>query len=307
MSDLLDRRFLVVIGKGGVGKTTVSAALAVAAAKRGKRVLVAMCNSKERLSHLLEVQPIGEHVVNVLPRIDAVNMTPSAALEEYGLIVLKVRVLYKAIFENRIVSSFLRGVPGLEAWSMLGKAYFHATIPRDDGRPQYDLVILDAPATGHGLDMLRVPKVIMDVAPPGLLRREAENAWTLFSDAKRSGLVLVTLPEDMPTNETIELHAAITQELKLPVAKIVVNGVYPPLFPATDRSAFEALPAALPAGSPIRSLAASSRARVLREAVQATSLARLAAELPVARVELPYLFVPEFRRAAVEALAAAFG
>ncbi len=307
MSDLLDRRFIVVIGKGGVGKTSVSAALALAAAKRGKRVLVAMCNANERLSHMLEVPAIGERVVNVLPRIDAVNMTPASALEEYGMLVLKVRTLYKAIFENRIVSSFLRGVPGLEAWSMLGKAYYHATSARDDGRPQYDLVILDAPATGHGLDMLRVPKVIMDVAPPGLLRREAEKAWTLFGDEVHAALVLVTLPEDMPTNETIELHAAITRDMKLPVAQVVINGVFPRLFPAADREVYEALPAALPAGSELTSLAASSRARVLREAVQAVSLARLAAELPVPRVELPYLFVPEFRRSAVEALAAAFG
>lgn len=306
MSDLLDRRFIVVIGKGGVGKTSVSAALALAAARRGKRVLVAMCNANERLSHMLEVPPIGEQVVHVLPGIDAVNMTPASALEEYGMLVLKVRTLYKAIFENRIVASFLRGVPGLEAWSMLGKAYYHATVPRDDGRPQYDLVILDAPATGHGLDMLRVPKVIMDVAPPGLLRREAEKAWTLFGDPVLAGLVVVTLPEDMPTSETIELCAAITNDLELPVAQIVVNGVYPPLFPAADRDAYEALPGLLPAASPLTSLAASSRARVLREAVQAASVARLARELTVPRVELPYLFVPEFRRAAVEALAAAF-
>ncbi len=307
MSDLLDRRFLLVIGKGGVGKTTVSAALALAAARRGKRVLVAMCNTRERLSHLLEVPPIGEDVVGVLPHIDAVNMTPASALEEYGMIVLKVRTLYKAIFENRVVASFLRGVPGIEAWSMLGKAYFHATIPRDDGRPQYDLVILDAPATGHGLDMLRVPRVIMDVAPPGLLRREAERAWALFEDPVRSGIVLVTLPEDMPTNETIELHAAITRELRLPVAKIVVNGVFPRLFPDAERATLAGLPAALPAGSPLTSLAASARARALREAVQEESLARLAAALPVSRVELPYLFVPEFRRPSVEALADALG
>ena len=307
MTDLLDRRFLLVIGKGGVGKTSVSAALALAAARRGKRVLVAMCNTRERLSQLLEVPPVGEQVVHVLPRIDAVNMTPASALEEYGMIVLKVRTLYKAIFENRIVASFLRGVPGLEAWSMLGKAYFHATIPRDDGRPQYDLVILDAPATGHGLDMLRVPRVIMDVAPPGLLRREAERAWALFEDPTRAGLVLVTLPEDMPTNETLELHRTITRELRLPVAKVIVNGVFPRLFPATERETWAALPAALPGGSPLTSLAASARARALREAVQEESLARLAAELPVPRVELPYLFVPEFRRASVEALADALG
>jgi anion-transporting ArsA/GET3 family ATPase len=147
----------------------------------------------------------------------------------------------------------------------------------------------------------------MDVAPPGLLRREAERAWALFEDPTRAGLVLVTLPEDMPTNETLELHRTITRELRLPVAKVIVNGVFPRIFPSAERETWAALPAALPVGSPLTSLAASARARALREAVQEESLARLAAELPVSRVELPYLFVPEFRRASVEALADALG
>lgn len=305
MPNVHDLRFLFVVGKGGVGKTTTAAAIALAAAKRGKRVLLCMCNAKERLSHLLEVGPIGPDVVSILPRIDAVNMTPAAALEEYGMLVLKVRALYKAIFENRIVASFLRGVPGIEAWSMLGKAYFHATTPRADGSAQYDLVIFDAPATGHGLDMLRVPRVLVEIAPPGLLRREAENALRLFQDPKRAGVVIVTLPEDMPTNETIELHRALVSELHLPVARLVVNGVLPPLFAPGERDAFDALPSRLPAGSPLVSIAQAARARSMRERVQAQSLARLEKELPIPRTELPYLFVPEFRRASVEALAAA--
>ena len=102
MTDLYGKRFVIVTGKGGVGKTTVTAALALSAARRGKTVLVAMCNEKERLSRLLGSEPVGPKVAPVAPRIDAVNMTPDAALEEYGMMVLKIRAVYRAIFENRV-------------------------------------------------------------------------------------------------------------------------------------------------------------------------------------------------------------
>lgn len=304
--ELSDRRFLFVVGKGGVGKTTTSAAIALAAARRGKRVLIAMCNASERLSDLLEVDPIDDKVRTVAPNVDAVNMNPATALQEYGMMILKVKTLYKAIFENRFIRAFLRGTPGIEAWSMLGKAYYHATQPGEDGRPEYDLVIVDAPATGHSLDMLRVPQVIVNVAPPGLLRREAEGALALFKDAKRAGVVLVTLPEDMPANETIELHQALTEELELPVANLVVNRKLPTLFRAKDRATFAGLPDALPAASPLESLALAGRARILREQVQRASLALLEDSVPVPRVDLPHLFGSEFRRAAVESLSRAF-
>ncbi len=277
MSSLFDLDFVFVVGKGGVGKTTVSAALALAAARRGKRVLVAMCNAKERLSYLLEVDPIGPRNQPVLPGIEAVNMVPEVALAEYGLMVLKVKSLYSAIFENRIVAAFLRGTPGIEAWSMLGKAYFH-TKEIVDKRRRYDLVILDAPSTGHGLDMLRVPQVIVDVAPPGLLRREAESALSLFRDPERAGVVLVTIAEDMPVNESIELHAAITGELGLPVAKIVINGVLPRLFEPAEREMFVALDARLAEASALHPLALASRARVVRERLQEESIERLGSE-----------------------------
>jgi anion-transporting ArsA/GET3 family ATPase len=306
-NDLLDRRFVFVVGKGGVGKTTVSAALALAAARHGKRVLVAMCNAKERLSQLFEVAPIDHDNREVAPRIDAVNMTPDAALEEYGMMILRVRALYRAVFENKFARAFLRGTPGIDAWSMLGKAYFHAMRDTtDDGHPRYDLVILDSPATGHGLDMLRVPKVIVDVAPPGLLRREAEAALELFQDRRRAGVVAVTLAEDMPVNETLELNAALRDELGLPVVRLVVNRVVPRLFDAEERPVFEGLPAQLREGSPLAPLAAAGHVRAVRERVQAESLAVLTERMQVPRTELPRLFVPEFGRAEVEALSRAF-
>src|SRR5579872_4753182 len=191
-------RFLVVAGKGGVGKTTVCAAEALSLAGEGKRVLVAMCNAKERLSTMLGSDLIGSDVSLVSKNVWAVNMDPEKALEEYGMLTLKVRAVYKAVFDNRYTRSFFRAVPGIHDWSLLGKAWWHTTERNEDGSSKYDVVILDAPATGHGLDMLRVPKVIVDLVPPGLLRRDAERAWKMFQVPARSGVMLVTLPEEMP-------------------------------------------------------------------------------------------------------------
>jgi anion-transporting ArsA/GET3 family ATPase len=307
MPDLFDRDFLFVTGKGGVGKTTVSAALALAASRRGKRVLVAMCNAKERLSHLLEVDAVGTRNMEIGENLEAVNMTPTVALEEYGMMVLKVRSVYKAIFENRFVAAVLRGTPGIEAWSMLGKAYFHTNEQLEDGRPRYDLVIVDGPATGHALDMLRVPQVICDVAPPGLLRNEAEKALELFQDAERSAAVLVTLPEDMPANETIELHAALEDEIRMPVGALIVNAVLPKLFKSKERGPIASLPSKIDDGSPAHSLVMAGRQRALREGMQQEAIAKLKQSLPeLPRTILPMLHVPEFRRSAVESLAESF-
>lgn len=304
---LLGHRFLFVVGKGGVGKTTVGTAIAVAAAAKGKRVLLAMCNAKERVSALLGVPPVGSHNVRVLPNLDVVNMVPREALEEYGLMVLRSRTLFKAVFESNVVSALLRGTPGIEAWSMLGKAYFHTKEVASDGRPRYDLVIVDAPATGHGLEMLRVPKIITDVAPPGLLRREAEEAVALFRDPERAGVVVVTLAEEMPVQETIELHGVLRTELVLPVKLLVVNQVLPRLFQPEERDAVEALPEALAESSPLRPLAVAGRARAAREQIQEESLRRLSERLPgLSRVTLPLLFSAELGRAQVESLAEAF-
>ena len=305
MSDLLDQKLLFVTGKGGVGKTTVSAALALAAVARDKRVLLAMCNAKERLSHMLEVAPIGPHNQAVMPGLDAVNMVPSAALKEYGLMILRVKALYRAVFENRIVTAFLRGIPGLEAWTMLGKAFFHTTETLPDGRPVYDLVIVDGPATGHALDMLRVPQVLAELAPAGLLRREAVRARELLTDRDQASIVLVTLPEDMPTNETIELHDTLTNELQLPVSQLYINGVLPRIFDEGQGTLLDGLTATLPTTTPLGPWLAAGRRRAAREVNQADCIARLGQQLPMPQLQLPRLFVADFRQQAVQTLAMA--
>jgi anion-transporting ArsA/GET3 family ATPase len=296
VDELGRRRFLFITGKGGVGKTTFSAALAVALAARGKRVLVALCNTKERLSALMGTGPIGDEIIPVADNVWAVNISPEKGLTEYGEMVLKVRAVAHAVFDNRYTKAFFRAVPGLYEWAMLGKAWFHTTELLEDGRPRFDVVLLDAPATGHGVDMLRVPKVILDVVPPGVLRRDAEAAWAMFQDPVQSGVVVVTLPEEMPAQETIELVNEIQRELVLPVLRLVVNGILPPLFSPEERDALAADERLLEIDAPMQAAGTAASAlvagarRAVRERVQAESLARLAKEIDLPRVDLPFLF-----------------
>lgn len=281
------RRFLFVTGKGGVGKTAVSAALAVSLAESGRRVLLTSCDMKERFSTLFEKPALSTEIRELGERIWGVKLEAEAALREYGGMVLKSEKLFDAVFDNRYTHGFFAGVPGLYEWAMLGKAWFHTTEKLPDGSNRFDVILFDAPATGHGLDMLRVPKVIVDVVPPGLLRQEAERAWKMFQDPKVSGIVVVTLPEDMPTNETIELVDALDNELSLPIARLVVNAVTEPMFSAAERAELLKDRRIDRSQAGDEAIAAGVR-RAIRERVEADALEKLG-RLGKPQVQLPLL------------------
>jgi anion-transporting ArsA/GET3 family ATPase len=280
------RRFLFVTGKGGVGKSTVCAALAASLAAEGKRVLVAVTGAKERLSTLLGGPPLDTSVREIVPRVFGVRLSAEVAIREYGHLKLKSRALADALFENRYVQGFFAGAPGLKEWALLGKAWYHST-EVVDGKPRFDCVLFDAPATGHGLDMLRVPKVLVELSPPGLLRTDAERAWRMLQDPSESGVVIVAIPEELPVNETEELVRAVRGELSLPVAALVVNAVRSELFGAADREKLYELRSRLPLpeGPGVSALSAGIR-RAVRERVQADCRVRLSA-LGLPEVALP--------------------
>lgn len=286
MQALDQRRFLFITGKGGVGKTTVTAALAVALAKRGKRVLITATDAKERISSLFDVQPLGPDISRIADNVFGVRITPERALREYGEMILKSRTVYNAVFDNKYVRSFFAAVPGLYEWAVLGKAWFHSTEQLPDGSQRFDVVLFDAPATGHGLDMLRVPKVIVEIVPPGILRRDAERAWKMFRNPDESGVVVVTIPEDMPTNETLDLAGTLKEELGLPLAQLVINAVLDPLFSEEEQKAL-LQPRDLDRSRPGDEAVACGVRRSIRERVQAESLERLrAVDAPVTRLPL---------------------
>lgn len=291
---IFDLRLAVVAGKGGVGRTTVSAALALAASRRGKRVLLCQTKSKGRLSTLFGVGEIGTELTRVGDNLWAVNMTPRAALREYGAMVLHSEFVAKQVLENKVSRAFLKAVPGLEEYSMLGKVWFHTTEVEDGGRPRWDLVVMDGPATGHLITMLMIPQSILDAVPEGPLTRPAAATLALLRDPARAAMVIVTLAEDLPSNEAIELAARQSETVKMPLGPLVVNQLYPPRFvTGPSARAVESLPE--DAGDPeLQPLVVAARTAQRRRALNEHYLERLRRDLPLPQVQLPYLFSPGF-------------
>jgi anion-transporting ArsA/GET3 family ATPase len=301
---VFDRRLVVVGGKGGVGRTTVAAALALAAARRGRRVLLAQSKSKERLSSLLGGPPVGTEIVRVRDNLEAVNVYPDAALREYGLMVLRSALVYRAVFENRLSRAFIRAIPGVDDYSILGKVWYHTT-EEDRGRPRYDMVIFDGPATGHVVTLLQIPQAILDAVPEGPLTRDASSARELLRDAGRTAMLLVTLAEEMPTNETIELAARLRERVGIALGPLVINQLYPPRFVAGPSArALDALPesAGDDAGDPLGPMLHRARIAMRRRRMNDVYLERLGAQLSLPQVQLPYLFAPRFGAAETEDL-----
>src|SRR5260370_3613214 len=166
---LLDRRLVIVTGKGGSGKSTLSAALALASARLGKKTLVCEVVARERVSELFGRPPSGTQIRQLLPNLYSVHVRPREAMREYALMTLKYETLYKLAFENAAARYFLTAAPSLAEIVMLGKVWWHATYDMDRGRPRWDLVVLAAPATGHALTFLRVPTLFPRRWPAGPL------------------------------------------------------------------------------------------------------------------------------------------
>jgi anion-transporting ArsA/GET3 family ATPase len=278
-----ERRFLFVTGKGGVGKTTLAASLARAKSDAGQSVLLAVTDKLAYRELLPGVRFESDPIAHV-GGLHTVHIRADAALKEYGRLLIKPRLARQALFDNRYVQGFLTALPGLPQWAVLGKAWYHTTEKVGD-RPRFDCVIFDAPATGHAIDMLRLPRVITELAPASILRRDADLAWQMLQDPLQSSIVLVNLPEELPTNETLELAARVRNDVRLSVGVVVQNRVESPIFSDAERDALAALP-------PIESKQGADpaieagAARAIREQAQLASRARLG-ELGASVIELP--------------------
>ena len=303
MSSLFDKRLVVVAGKGGVGRTTVAAALALGAARRGRRVLLAQTKSKERLSTLLGGPRVGGDIVRVRENLWAVDIFPESALREYGLMVLHSNLVYKAVFENKISRAFIRAIPGVEDYSVLGKVWFHTT-EMEHGRPRFDMVILDAPATGHVVTLLSIPQAILDAVPDGPLTTSARSAAELLRDPVRTAVALVTLAEEMPVNETIELADRLRKKVGTPVGPVIVNQLYPPRFSVGPSARALADLPEVTGDESLDPLLKRARIAMRRRAMNDRYLEKLAAQLPLPQAQLPYLFSPVFAAEQVQDLSA---
>lgn len=302
MLDVLERRLILVVGKGGVGRSTVAAAIAGQAALRGRRTLLFETNANDRFGTYFDKPPVGTELVQLENNLWAVNTNPAHALEEYGLMILKFRSVYEMVFENRVTKAFLRAIPGLDDYSLLGKAWYHTTEEKR-GKPIWDTVVFDMPASGHSISMLRVPWVITDTVPEGPLTRDAREVKELLRDQARTAVVLVTLAEEMPVNEAIELEDKLTA-LGIVPQHIVCNQVYPRHFPAGTPVArvLDALASDPNLVSPLREVTTHATLSRDRRLLNERYLAELRRRAKTPVHELPMVFVPTLDAAHVREL-----
>ncbi|HWO21061.1 MAG TPA: ArsA family ATPase [Kofleriaceae bacterium] len=285
-----DRRLIVVLGKGGVGRSTVAAAIAGQLARAGKKTLLYETNANDRFGPYFDRPPVGTEAAQLAPNLWAVNATPATALEEYGLMILRWKSVYEMVFENRVTRAFLRAIPGLDDYALLGKVWFHATEEKR-GKPVWDTVVFDMPASGHSISMLRVPWVIVDAVPEGPLTRDAHQVKALLLDKAQTAAVIVTLAEEMPVNEALELEAQLGK-LGIAPQQLVVNQVYPDHVPIGTPIAkvLDTLVVPPPPGSPLAEIVEHASLARDRRRLNERYLAELRRRTHTPVVELPMLF-----------------
>jgi anion-transporting ArsA/GET3 family ATPase len=299
----LDRRLILVVGKGGVGRSTVAAAIAGKCATQGRRTLLYETNANDRFGPYFGRPPVGEALTQLAPNLWAVNTTPASALAEYGMMILRWKSVYEMVFENRISKAFLRAIPGLDDYALLGKAWYHTTEDKR-GTPVWDTVVFDMPASGHSVSMLRVPWVIVDTVPEGPLTRDARTIKTMLCDPARTLAVLVTLAEEMPVNEALELETRLIA-LGIVPQQMLVNQVFPRHFPpgAPVSRVLDALlaePSSLV--PPLAQLAAHAELSRDRRALHERYLAELRARARAKVDELPMVFAQSLGHAEIARL-----
>lgn len=284
MSGLLDRRLLLVTGKGGVGKSTVAASLALRLASAGLRTLLCEVNAGGRLGRMLEHPGVGPEVAAVEPNLSMVDLEPDAAMREYVLSKIRLERVYRAVFENRMVRYFLRFIPALAETVMLGKVLWHVR-QWPDAPGGFDRIVLDLPATGHALTLLGVPQSLVTALPSGPMSSEADWMLELLTDPAITSAVLVSLPEELPVNETLELAQELRTRLRVRVGAVVLNQSVKSRFGQADLSALSGRP-----GLTSMVQTWEEDARRTEEAVDRLQ----AVDAPLVR--LPRLVTPEVRR-----------
>jgi anion-transporting ArsA/GET3 family ATPase len=299
-ASLLERRLHFVAGKGGVGKTTIAAALALLLTRRGRRTLAVEMEGPGRLAAVLGAPGAAAGAARISPTLQVIAVDGRAALEEYLGLIIPVKRLLSTIFSSRVYQYFVAAAPGLKELMTVGKIWYEAT-RKEDGRPVWDAIVVDAPATGHSLQYLRMPQAARDTFGAGLVQREATKIVDLLRDARTTAIHLITLAEEMPVAETLEMRAQLTGELGLPLGHVVANRLH------RRRFAEASLERLRGASGESRALLACVAERAHEESgwaeINAAQLARLRAgigDAPLA--ELPFLFVEEFGLAEVEQL-----
>ena len=286
MDALFAHQLIVVTGKGGVGKSTVAAALGLVADRRGLRTVVVEVAARDDLSRVLGVSDAGgayvEHAVS--DRLHHISIDPQRAIEEYLRQQLPIGAVAALLARSPIFTSLSAATPGLRELITVGKVWELAQPTRlARGSQPYDLVVLDAPATGHGLAMLQAPGTFAAVARVGPVANQGRAVASFLSDPRQTAVLAVSTAEEMPVAETLELRSRLRHGLGLDLSLVVVNAVVPHRFSGADERTLRAAPP-----SPARHAALFASAWTRHQHRQISALRRGLRDVPL--VTLPFIF-----------------
>jgi anion-transporting ArsA/GET3 family ATPase len=297
---LREKALLYVTGKGGVGKTTVAAALGVAASAHGRRTIVCEVAEQDRVSRAFARHGVTrDEEVELARDLWAITIDPEAALHEWLSGQLGGTAMH-LLGHSHAFQHFVAAAPGAKELITIAKVWELAQLERWDRRGRtYDLVIVDAPASGHGVAMLTAPRTFGEIARVGPIRRQASKVSEMLADPARTGYVAVALPEEMPVNETLDIERRLADAVGLGLDAIVVNGVWPERFSAADVRRLRAAAESNCSSEPVRAALASAR----RAKAQRAQIRRLSERTQAPVATLPFLFESEIGLAGYERLA----
>jgi anion-transporting ArsA/GET3 family ATPase len=310
MSELLDLKLIFVTGKGGVGKTTVASALALFASTRGKRVLICEVDAKGDVAGFYEAPPTSFNEKEILPGLFAMTMDTEASLREYLKLQLRIPVVGRIGPLAKAFDFVATAAPGVREILTVGKLCYEVRERR------YDLVVVDAPASGHIVGQLAAPQAINNLVKVGLIRTQTDWMLEILSDHRTTGLVAVCTPEEMPVNETIELAGRIKAETTVQLSGVVVNRVLPELFGRQEEEVFDSLSSDGPAarlnelvGGDAGPVLDAARLAVTMRRTRSTHLVRLREGIDdsVPMLYLPYLFTRSHGLRTTRQVAASLG
>ncbi len=286
-------RVVIVAGKGGVGKTTVTAALATAAARTGMSVLIVEVEGKSGLAACFGEAPLTYEEAELRPGVRARTLTPDDALLEY-LDDHGMRRISRRLSRSGALDVVATAVPGMRDILVLGK------VKQLERAGVADLILIDAPAAGHAVSFLLSARGLLDAVKVGPIQRQAADVVEMLSDPARCQVMLVTLPEETPVNELVDTAYAVEDRAGVALGPIVVNGWVPPLLPTGDEGGS---PGAVRADADaagvtlddleLDALAQAAEFRAGLSRRQAEQCARLADRLALPQLRLPYFFTAD--------------
>jgi anion-transporting ArsA/GET3 family ATPase len=289
---LLSRRLVFVMGKGGVGKTTISIALASVAERLNKKILLAEIGDTDAIGRLYGNKTLTEVPLRLTQHIWGARVDPKAELEAYVRAHVTPGFIAGKIIRSRLFEYLFDATPGLKEVMCLGRLWRWEKEENSPARATYDLIIVDAPATGHAMSLLRLPDLLINMIRVGPVANQIRGLQRLLKNRQKTSLVLVSLPEELPVNEAVEFYSMAEDTLDMPVAATFINCVYPVAFSRMElqqMASIESSARDFPF-SAVNKLIAAARILIRRQSDQQKHIKEIHAKSTGHIQEIPFCF-----------------